>query len=436
MINDYLSQATALLEQAQKGAEKLLFSPESAFQITIIVLVLMISQAAQGRMRRGFSYLSGQIQISWLSSVIKRLEAVAPPLTAFTLLWVITGFFKEAARPYAMMKVAVSLISVWVVIRFTSTYVGNRTLARWIALLAWAVAALNILDMLEPTMHQLDAIGVTVGKTKVTMLLVIKGLLTFAALLWGAVALGAVTERRIYNMTTFTPSLRVLIVKVSRTLFVITAMVLGLNALGIDLTSLAVFSGAIGLGLGFGLQKVVSNFISGIILLLDRSIKPGDVIHIGDTYGWVNALGARYVSLITRDGKEHLIPNELLITERVENWSYSNRDIRIRIPVGISYDSDVRKALELMTQVAQEHPRILKNQAINALVTGFGESSVDLELRAWIDDPANGIGNITSEIMLGIWDAFHTNGIAFPYRQTDIHIKPDSVIKVVGQEAS
>lgn len=431
---DFLSQAMALLEQARQSVEALFFSPESAVQITVIVLVLMIARGLRGWMNQGILHLSGQARVSWLSSVITRLEAVTLPLMAFTLLWLMSGYFREANKPYALIKVAVSLLSVWVVIRFTSTYVGNRTLTRWIAVLAWCVAALNILGLLEPTMHQLDAIGVTVGQTKVTMLLIIKGLLTFAALLWGAVTLGGMTERRIHNMTTLTPSLRVLIIKVSRTLMVIIAFALGLNALGIDLTSLAVLSGAIGLGLGFGLQKVVSNFISGIILLLDRSIKPGDVIHIGDTYGWVNALGARYVSLITRDGKEHLIPNELLITERVENWSYSNCDIRIRIPVGISYDSDVRKALELMTQVAHEHPRILKNQAINALVIGFGESSVDLELRAWIDDPANGIGNISSELMLGIWDAFHAGGIAFPFRQTDIHIKPDSVIKVVGQE--
>lgn len=427
---DLVEQALAWLEQGQRWVEKVVFSPDTTTQITVFVLSLIIAKAAIPAIIRGLNYLSKQTRVFWLSSIITRLEAIAFPLCALMLIWITAGFFKEADKPYALLRIAVSLLSVWVVIRFTSTYVGNRTLGRWISVLAWSIAALNVLGLLEPTMHQLDAIGITIGKTKVTMLLVIKGLLTFAGLVWGAMALSALSERRIHNMTTLTPSLRVLMIKITRTLLVITAFVLGLNALGIDLTSLAVLSGAIGVGIGFGLQKVVSNFISGIILLLDRSIKPGDVIHIGETYGWVNALGARCVSLITRDGKEHLIPNELLITERVENWSYSNRDIRIRIPVGISYESDPRKALELMIEVAQKNPRILKNQAINALVTGFGDSSVNLELRAWIDDPANGIGNITSDILLDIWDAFHTNGIQFPYPQMDIHIKKDSSLLV------
>jgi len=433
---DFLTQLFGTLEDVRQWGEKILFSPDSATQVTFFVLLLILAKAVQAPLNRGLQRLSQEVKLLWLSSIITRLEAIAFPLSAFIFLWITTSFFKETGQAYGLLKVALSLLSVWVVIRFTSTYVGNRTLARWIAVLAWGVAALNILDMLEPTMKQLDAIGLTIGTTKVTLLLVIKGLLTFAGLVWGAMALGAMSERRIHNMTTLTPSLRVLIIKITRTLLVILAFVLGLNSLGIDLTSLAVLSGAIGVGIGFGLQKVVSNFISGIILLLDRSIKPGDVINIGDTYGWVNTLGARCVSLITRDGKEHLIPNELLITERVENWSYSNFDIRIRIPVGVSYESDLRKALELMREAAESHPRILKNHPINTLVAGFGDSAVNLELRAWIDDPANGIGNITSDILLAIWDAFHANGIAFPYPQMDVHIKPDSSLGVrnISQE--
>jgi small-conductance mechanosensitive channel len=255
----------------------------------------------------------------------------------------------------------------------------------------------------------------------------VKGLLAFAAVLWVANVLARLSETQIQRVDQLTPSLRVLISKVLRVMFIVFAIVIGLNTVGIDLTSLAVFSGAVGVGLGFGLQKVVSNFISGIILLLDRSIKPGDVIAIEDTYGWVNKLSARHVSVITRDGKEHLIPNELLITERVENWSYSDRNIRLKIPVGISYDADPREALALMKEAAAECPRILKKPEPRALMIGFGDSSVDLELRCWISDPNNGVANIKSDVLLLIWDKLHEHGIEIPFPQRDVHIKSGGV---------
>lgn len=430
--DDLLALALAWLQSAQGWAEKLFLSTDTALQAGVLLVTLLLAKAAAKPIALSLQRFSTETRFFWLASTIRRLDAIIFPLCALLLLWLVSGFFHEAKRAMPLLHVAVSLISVWVVVRFTSSYVGNKSLARWIALLAWGVAALNILGLLDPTMKQLGAIGLTVGKTKITLLLVIKGLLTFAGLMWGANAIGSLSERRIHNMTTLTPSLRVLIIKITRTLLVILAFVMGLNSIGIDLTSLAVLSGAIGVGIGFGLQKVVSNFISGIILLLDRSIKPGDVINIGNTYGWVNTLGARCVSVVTRDGKEHLIPNELLITERVENWSYSNNDVRIRIPLGIAYESDVRKAMALMLDAAAKNPRILKKPEPNVLLASFGDSAIHLELRAWIDDPANGIGNITSEFLLDIWDAFHANDISFPFRQTDIHIRPDSIITVTN----
>ncbi len=436
MINtadELFAQATKWIAQAHDWAENILFSPETTLQASAMLVSLLVAKLAVRPIIEGINYLSGLTSIGWLNTVIRRLESIAYPLCALLILWIVTGIFIETESPVGLLRIAVTLIGVWAVIRFTATFVANRTLARWISILAWGIAALNILGLLEPTMRQLDGIGMTVGENRITLLIVVKGVLTFAALVWGAFALSSLGERRIHNMTTLTPSLRVLIIKISRILLISFAFLLGLNTLGIDLTSLAVFSGAIGVGIGFGLQKVVSNFISGIILLLDRSIKPGDVINIGETYGWVNTLGARCVSLITRDGKEHLIPNELLITERVENWSYSNRDIRIRIPVGISYDSDVRKALELMIQTATDNPRILKDPAPNALVTGFGDSAVDLELRAWMNDPANGIGNVKSSLLLDIWDAFHEHKIQFPYPQMDVHIQRESRLTVKSE---
>lgn len=201
------------------------------------------------------------------------------------------------------------------------------------------------------------------------------------------------------------------------------AILAGLNTLGIDLTALTVFGGAVGVGLGFGLQKVVSNFVSGLILLLDKSVKPGDVIAIGNTYGWINSLSGRYVSILTRDGTEHLIPNEELITQRVENWSYSNNLVRQRVPVGISYRSDPHQAMALCLPAAAETKRVLSNPAPVCLLTGFGDNAVDLELRFWINDPSQGVGNVKSAVLLNVWDKFKEQGIEIPFPQRDLHLK-------------
>lgn len=211
------------------------------------------------------------------------------------------------------------------------------------------------------------------------------------------------------------------------------ALLLGIDLLGIDLTTLAVFSGAAGLAIGFGLQKTVGNLIAGIILLMDRSIKPGDVIVVGDSFGWVNKIGVRAVSVITREGKEHLIPNEILMTQEVENWSYSSRTVRVKIAVGVAYDTDLRLAHKLMIEAAQEAKRVLAEPAPVCWITGFGDSSVDHEVRFWITDPEGGIGNIKGDVFLRIWDKFQAAGIEIPYPQRDLRVRdwPDAAAKPV-----
>ncbi|MXY15078.1 MAG: mechanosensitive ion channel [Proteobacteria bacterium] len=191
-----------------------------------------------------------------------------------------------------------------------------------------------------------------------------------------------------------------------------------------------VFGGAIGVGLGFGLQKIFSNLVAGFILLTDKSIKPGDTILVAGQYGRVETLGARYVSVITRDGIEHLVPNEELITSRVENWSHSHENVRLRIPLGIHYESDVALAIELCKRAANRVKRVLGSPVPTCLLTGFGDSSVDLEIRIWIKDPMNGCANVKNEVLLGVWDLFHEHGVQIPYPQRDLHVK--SIAKDVG----
>jgi small-conductance mechanosensitive channel len=282
---------------------------------------------------------------------------------------------------------------------------------------------LHIFGWLPDTLSLLDSMSFSIGTVRLSPLIIIKAALTLWFFIWLANGVVALLDRRLEGSVNVTPVMRVLGVKLLRIGLIILAVLVTFTAVGIDLTALAVFGGALGVGLGFGLQKIFSNLVSGVILLMDRSIKPGDVISVGETFGWINLLSARYVSVITRDGIEHLIPNEVLITERVENWSFSDNLVRLKIPIGISYKADVRVAMQACTEAALAIQRILKNPEPRCLLKGFGDSAVDLELRIWIDDPANGRSNVISEVLLGVWDRFHDQGIEIPFPQRDLHIR-------------
>lgn len=217
--------------------------------------------------------------------------------------------------------------------------------------------------------------------------------------------------------------------KLAMVALVLAAFFIGVDVLGIDLTALTVFSGAFGLAIGFGLQKTFGNLISGIILLWDRSIKPGDVIAVGDSFGSVNKIGIRAVSVITRDGKEHLIPNENLMTNEVENWSYSSRDVRVKIPVGVAYSSDIKLVEELMLRAAKESPRVINRPAPTVWLKAFGESSIDFEIQVWIKDPEDGVDNVRSDVLKRLWWMFKEAGVVIPFPQRDINVRNVEVEK-------
>jgi small-conductance mechanosensitive channel len=233
-----------------------------------------------------------------------------------------------------------------------------------------------------------------------------------------------------------TSAVQILIYKLGSIFLYFASLVLVLHYMGLDLTIFALFSGALGLGLGFGLQKVFANLVSGFIILADKSIKPGDVIQLGDKYGWINFLGSRYTSVIARNGTEHLIPNETLVTSEVINWSYSNNLVRINLPVGVSYASGLEEARDLMLETAASSSRVLTDPRPACLLTGFGDSAVNLELRVWLNDPPNGIGSLKSDLLWGIWQRFREHAIEMPYPQRDIHLKyiPEVKIKTEGEE--
>lgn len=321
-----------------------------------------------------------------------------------------------------------NLLGAWVLIRSLTNVFKEPFWEHTVAVIAWSIAALNIFGLLQPFIAFLDTLGFGVGETQFTVLLVIKAIALVVLLLWGANILSSFLQRRIDSLPSLTPSVQILVGKITRIALIALAFFVALNSLGIDLSIFAVLGGAIGIGVGFGLQKIVGNFISGLILLMDRSIKPGDVIEVGGTYGWVRSLGARYTSVVTRDGHEHLIPNEDFIVNTVTNWSFSDKNVRIRAGIGVSYNADIYKARELVVEAATAVDRVLSDPAPQCHLVGFGDNSVDLELRFWLEDPESGTANVKSEVLLGVWDRFQEHNIDIPYPQRDIHIKemPDS----------
>jgi small-conductance mechanosensitive channel len=264
---------------------------------------------------------------------------------------------------------------------------------------------------------------VVFGGLRITPLLVLKTSVLLLVTLWAAVATSDFLEKRVQRATDLTPSIQVLIGKLIRLFLIAIAIMMVLSSVGIDLSALALFSGAVGVGLGFGLQKIVSNLVSGIILLADKSIKPGDVITIGDSFGWVVTMGARYTSVSTRDGREVLIPNEDLVTQRVVNWSYSKNDIRLEVKFSADPASDPHKVSKVAIEVVSGTKRVLPKPPPVCHFLSLDNKSMEFSLRFWINDPIDGVTNIRGQVMLGLWDAFQREGIKFPSPITDMRLR-------------
>lgn len=300
-------------------------------------------------------------------------------------------------------------------------------LPRWAA---WTLAALAFtailshaiggFSMVETT---LDRVGIQVGQRRFSLFSALTFGITILLLFAGVRLANRVLGHSIRGARGFDPTQKLLVEKLASIAVVVLAFFIGVDLLEIDLTAFAVFSGAFGLAVGFGLQKTIGNLIAGIILLMDRSIKPGDVIVVGDSFGWVNKIGVRAVSVITRDGKEHLIPNENLMTQEVENWSYTDRNVRVRIPVTVAYDCDLKLAQELMLRAAAESPRVLNNPKSNVWLMAFGQNGVEHEILAWISDPESGVGNVKSDVLNRLWLLFKEHGIQIPYPVRDVRVR-------------
>ncbi|HPD83070.1 MAG: mechanosensitive ion channel [Alphaproteobacteria bacterium] len=324
--------------------------------------------------------------------------------------------------PNNFMLAIAKLLLAWIFIRLATQLIEHKFARNIIAFTVWGLAALSIFGILDQTMTTLDAIGFSMGDFRLSALSVTKGIFGIFILLYGALFLANLVDKRISHSRSLTPSSRVLISKISRVLLIISALLIGVTSAGIDLSLFAVFSGAVGLGVGFGLQKVISNLFSGMLLLLDQSIKPGDIIELDGTFGWVNHMGARYTEIVTRDNKSYLVPNEEFITQHVVNWSHGNTLVRIETTFGVHYNSNPHDVKRMAIEAATKPDRVVDSPAPVCHLVEFGDSSLNFVLRYWIKDAEKGITNTKGDVMLALWDAFKENGIEIPYPHREVFL--------------
>ena len=371
----------------------------------------------------------------------KRLRIIDQLLYPLILMILVGVYYVTAASfglPNVIISIFGNLVSAWLIVKALTLFFPRNRMFRFLSALIWIIAALRILNIYQETLDLLDSLAFNSGNLRISLLLIIKTVIIFSILFWLAGKLSRLVTGRIDSSDGLTPSVKVLLNKIAKFLIFTSAILFTLSAVGVDLSAFAFLGGAVGVGLGFGLQKIVSNFISGIIILADKSIKPGDVVEIGNVYGWVRKLDTRFVSVVTRSGKEFLIPNEDFITKEVINWSYSDELVRVDAEVGVAYNSDLRLVQKLMMEAVEEKSRILADPEPNVLLMGFGDSSVNFELRFWISDPRNGIQNVRSEVLLSIWDRFKENEIEIPFPQQDYHLKslPENLSNYLNQKQS
>jgi small-conductance mechanosensitive channel len=354
-----------------------------------------------------------RVLVASTSTAVFAILVIAARVTMYHSTW--------PSRSYLLI-VAAKLALAWLAIRLITSVIRNAFIVHLVSLSAWIVAALSIIGQLDPAIDALDSVSVVIGGLRLTPLLVIKlGALLIAAL-WLTNIASNFAESRINRSTDLTPSIQVLLVKMIRMGLMILAITIAMSAVGINLSALAVFSGAVGVGIGIGLQKIVANFISGIILLADKSVKPGDLVTIGDSTGRINEMKTRYVSVAAGDGREFLIPNEDLVTQKVTNWTYTDKNTLVKVNFGTNYDADPHLVCKLAIDIGAAAPRTIKSKAANCILTEFAEAGMKFALTFWIADP-DGLDNVKSEVMLALWDAFKREGIQVPYPVREIRLR-------------
>ena len=306
----------------------------------------------------------------------------------------------------------------------SATWLGTGE--RVIALLVWGWLALYITDLAPYVIDALEQVDFRFGKQRVDLWMIVHGIFTVFLTVVAALWVAGVIEAHLMRLSDIDSSLRIVGVRVAKALLTVTALLLSLSLVGIDMTALSVFTGALGVGLGLGLQKIASNYVSGFIILLDRSIRLGNVVQVGADSGQVTRITTRYTVLKHPTGTEYIVPNEALIANVVQNQSYSDNRLRLATTIGVAYDTDLEQAMRVMQEAAAAQPRVLADPPPRALLTMFADSAITIELGFWIADPEEGKGSIVSDVNMAIWRAFRDNGIRIPFPQREVRVLKDA----------
>ena len=417
-ITDWVISATRSV-----GAE--ITSPWFYLQFGLILAAAGIAWATEAAIRAKVDV--GSVAMRWPLPLrhFVRVMVSSASTAVFAILMIVSRVIMWhttwPSRSYLIM-VSAKLALAWLAIRLITSVIRNEFIVKVVSLSAWAIAALSIIEQLDPAIEALDGVAIEIGGLRLTPLLLLKlGALLILAI-WLTNIASNFAESRINRSADLTPSIQVLLVKMIRMGLMVVAIAIALGAVGINLSALAVFTGAAGVGIGLGLQKIVANFISGLILLVDKSVKPGDLITIGDSSGRISTMKTRYISVAAGDGREFLIPNEDLVTQKVVNWTYTDKNTLVKVAFGTNYDADPHLVCKLAAEVAAAHPRATKGKAPNCILTEFAEHGMKFSATFWIADP-DGMDNVKSDVMLALWDAFKREGVRVPYPVREIRVR-------------
>ncbi len=426
-VDELRTRAEALWDWVQVSA----FNIDNALQLALIIAAIAPALLFGPRLRH---VINEQTKTRIKTGLWRRLLSAAlelmTPLALYLILTAIRVGLGALDRPVAIVSAAISLMSAWLIIRAVTLVIRSRFWSTLAFYIIWPIAALDVFGLLDDVIAQLQALAIPLGETSegepVTLSLfdVLRTMIYFGLLFSIASFAGRTIDKQLQRSDEISPALSALISKVLGVLLPVLALLIALQMTGFNLATLAIFSGAVGIGVGLGLQKTVSNFAAGFTLLADKSIKPGDAISVDDQFGWVTGMQARYVSIRTRDGTEMLLPNDHFINNGVTNWSKSDHIVRMHAPFGVSYNTrDLKKVQSLAIEAAKTVNRVVSERDPVCNVMEFGDSSVNFDLRFWIRDPQNGQANVRSDVYLAIWDRLHEEGIEIPFPQMDLHVK-------------
>lgn len=410
---------------------ELLLNPTTWWQLLLLAVAAIAVSLVNRHIQKLLETQASASMRGFRHIAVRSLQRLLWPLIALAIVLPAKAVLDWYDLPIQLLSIAVPILSALALIRFC-VYILRKAFTinpllksseSALTTIVWFGVVLHLLGWLPAVFHVLDSLAVHAGENRISVLSVLKLLLLVGLAFTLAIWLSELINNQLKRSAYLSPSMRVGFSKFTKFLLITLAFFLALNAVGINFSSLAIFGGALGVGLGFGLQRIASNFISGFILVFDRSIKPGDVITVGDKFGWVEALHSRYVVVRNRDGVDTLIPNENLITSEVINWSYADRNVRVYIKLHINYHHDPELAMTLMLESAFASDRVLQDPPPSTRLMAFTERGMELHLLVWINDPEHGIENVVADINLAIWRAFKEHGITIAYPQRDLHIK-------------